>query len=384
MFKKTNRSWIIAAAGALALTLSGCGDSKYVESEKYQRIQIKNTKETAEKSLSTLERDLSSGSIRNAKLISLYADQVEKINPELKIIINELRKDSGVNGALITGIKRRLKDNIVLSDSIRKTLDSSEKKDADYYSAITKNTNTVVPEFDAIIGASQMAVFNDALGDVVNALADMSKDTLARVDGKKSSDFYKETGAKNVGAATMLVGNENYGNWKKDSSGNSFWAFYGQMSMMNSLMNMGGSPYYYNSWNSQRPYSSYNDHYRSRYSSQASRNSRNSMNSHYKIKPNTRSKAASGYINKNPTVTKKFNKFDNQFAAKRPQSKVVSRTSATKPKTVSKVNSKKWGNQYSKKTTNSNSSNNATTNRSRSGSSSTRSTGGTRSSSRGK
>lgn len=373
MLKKMSRPWLFAMVGTLTLIISGCGESKYVEQEKYQRIQVKNTKATAETALASLEKNLKDGSIRNAKLISLYADEVEKINPELKVIVNELRKDSGTQGALFTGLKRRLKENASLAKSVRDALDSSQKKDADYFSAVTKNSGTIIPEYDAIIGAAQVAVFGDALSDVVNALADMSKDKLARVDGKKSSDFYKETGAKNVGAATMLVGNENYGNWKQDSSGNSFWAFYGQMSFMNSMMNMGGRPYYYDSWNSHRPYSSYNDHYRSRYGSSTVRNNRSVMNSHYNIKSNTRSKAASGYIKTNPSVTKKFNKFDNQFAAKRPQSKVVNRTSV-KPKTVKKVNSNKWGNQYSKK-------NSATT---RTGSKTTRTTGGTRSSSRGK
>lgn len=43
------------------------------------------------------------------------------------------------------------------------------------------------------------------------------------------------------------VGNEKYGTWRKDSSGNSFWAFYGQYAFLSAIL--GGNRYYYNDWN---------------------------------------------------------------------------------------------------------------------------------------
>lgn len=367
MFKRFKKGIFIAAIGALAISLTGCGESKYVDAEKMQRINLKNSHASAEKSLNELEKALQQGQIRNARLITLYADQVKTINPSLAMIVDELKKDSGVNGVLYQGLKTRLKENASVSQSVRSALDSSKKSDQDYLTALTKNKSVVIPEYDAIIGASAIAVYNDALSDVINALADMSNDKLPRIDGKKSSDFYKETGAKNVGAGTMLVGNDNYGQWKQDSSGNSFWAFYGQMAMLNSLMNIGGSPYYYNSWYSQRPYSSYNDYYGSRYSSSKYRSTRNGLNKHYKISSKTHgSPAAKKYVKTNPSVSKKFSKFDNQFAAKRPQSKVLNRTTAKPTRSVSKIGSgSKYGSQFG-------------------GSKTTRSTSGTRSSSRGK
>lgn len=43
------------------------------------------------------------------------------------------------------------------------------------------------------------------------------------------------------------VGNEKYGNWQRDSSGNSFWAFYGRFAFFNAML--GGHRYYRNDWN---------------------------------------------------------------------------------------------------------------------------------------
>ncbi len=52
------------------------------------------------------------------------------------------------------------------------------------------------------------------------------------------------------------VGNEKYGQWKTDNSGNSFWAFYGQYMFMSSMFNMMSSPVYRGGYNTYR-----NDYY---------------------------------------------------------------------------------------------------------------------------
>ncbi|MFT5642022.1 MAG: hypothetical protein ACI9A7_002129 [Cyclobacteriaceae bacterium] len=54
------------------------------------------------------------------------------------------------------------------------------------------------------------------------------------------------TGQLSKGAAppgySNYVGNEKYGQWKSDNSGNSFWAFYGRYAMMSSMFNMMSYP----------------------------------------------------------------------------------------------------------------------------------------------
>lgn len=374
MIKSFKYAWLIGFT-AITLSLTGCGESKYVEAEKYQQIETRNTEVQAVSSMAQLKKSLESGTVRNAKLIELYADKIVKDKPDLALIVAELSKESGTKGMLYTGLSSRLDANKEAFKSVTKTLSSSPKDDASYLRALNKYNNTIIPEYQALLGASQPDIYNDALSDIVNTLADLSGDTLARVDGKKSSDFYRETGAENKGAGTLLVGNPNYGEWKTDSSGNSFWAFYGQMMFLNSLLDLGSRPYYYNSWYNNRPYSSYHDYYGSRYGSSKYRTRTAKLNSHYKFNPQkNKPAAAQNYVKKNPTVSKKFNKFDNQFARKAPSSSVLNRTSIKPKAPVSKMSSSssKYGNQFSSKSSSSSSSK------------STRSSGSSRSSRSGK
>lgn len=50
------------------------------------------------------------------------------------------------------------------------------------------------------------------------------------------------------------VGNSKYGSWQRDSSGNSFWVFYGQYAMLSHLL--GGGPIYRRDYNSYHTYAS--------------------------------------------------------------------------------------------------------------------------------
>ena len=49
------------------------------------------------------------------------------------------------------------------------------------------------------------------------------------------------------------VGDSRYGNWQKDSSGNSFWVFYGQYRLLSDLLGFGG-PIYRRNYNSYQQY----------------------------------------------------------------------------------------------------------------------------------
>lgn len=48
----------------------------------------------------------------------------------------------------------------------------------------------------------------------------------------------------------QYVGNSRYGEWQTNSSGTSFWAFYGQYMFMSSMFNMFSSPVYRTNYNS--------------------------------------------------------------------------------------------------------------------------------------
>lgn len=83
---------------------------------------------------------------------------------------------------------------------------------------------------------------------------DMGMEIVAKTDGKLNKQV-APPGYSNY------VGNQKYGNWKTDNSGNSFWAFYGQYAFMSNMIGLMAGPVYrsgYNNYNSSyrgvRPY----------------------------------------------------------------------------------------------------------------------------------
>lgn len=65
----------------------------------------------------------------------------------------------------------------------------------------------------------------------------------------KPYGMYDDEVIKNAAPAGMsMVGNTKYGEWKQDSSGNSFWHYYGMYSFMNDILGA-GSHYSRNDWN---------------------------------------------------------------------------------------------------------------------------------------
>lgn len=337
---------LIALVTFIAVISAGCSDSSLPKKLTVQENQSAISGVDAAKSVHKLKESLDNEGLLNARLIKKYAIYLSKTNPDLKPIVDEISKESSVEGATFKGLQKRLADNVQLLTKTNAGIKSSGKDDEDYKKYINQHILVIQSEFDAILGATQTETYNLVLSDYVNMLADMADDKLPRVDGKKPSEFYKETGAKNTGAATALVGNENYGSWVSKSDGTSFWEFYGQYSMMRDVLSMGSNSY--SSWNSHRPYSYYNDYYGSRYSSSYHRNQRTNLSKTYKSSTPTPS---SKYIKQNPSVSKKFTKLDNQFVAKKPGSRVVSSKSSAFKSSASKStqtkNGSKWGSQYS-------------------------------------
>ncbi|ANQ49145.1 hypothetical protein KMW28_07330 [Flammeovirga yaeyamensis] len=80
---------------------------------------------------------------------------------------------------------------------------------------------------------------------------DIGMEIASKVDGKLSKQVSPP-------GYSGYVGNERYGHWQRDNSGQSFWVFYGQYAMMRSIFNMG---YYGRVYRS--GYYDYTSHYRS-------------------------------------------------------------------------------------------------------------------------
>jgi hypothetical protein len=78
------------------------------------------------------------------------------------------------------------------------------------------------------------------------------------IAAKKNGVVSKQTAPAGY---TNYVGNTQYGTWKSDASGNSFWEFYGKYAMMSSMIGMMSAPLYRTSYidydqnyRGQRPY----------------------------------------------------------------------------------------------------------------------------------
>lgn len=135
------------------------------------------------------------------------------------------------------------------------------------------------------------------------------------------------------------VGNTKYGHWQTNSSGSSFWAFYGQYAFMRSMLGWGSSSYYY-----RNDY----DYYRRNYQG---------TGNYYGRRNNF---GTSSSTNKNTTWNQKPKSFKDRV-----RSKV--KTSASAKKSTGYSSSRQFGNSTTKTTRNSNRYSSGGSSRSRSG-----------------
>lgn len=83
--------------------------------------------------------------------------------------------------------------------------------------------------------------------------SDMGMEIVSKVDGKVDK-------VPTPPGYSHYVGNEKYGQWQSNSSGGSFWAFYGQYMFMSSMLHMmspvgyGGYNNYRNNYRGRKPY----------------------------------------------------------------------------------------------------------------------------------
>ncbi|MFP6806081.1 MAG: hypothetical protein VB957_02680 [Pseudomonadales bacterium] len=239
----------IQLAASLALlvgALSGCSSGE----SKVEAAMLKTGNQ-----LQVLNSALDGGTIRNATIIKQYSSILKSSRPELKPLLFELEKDATTMSPVYTSLQQRysaVKDNIEQFDS----------------------WTAKVQELNAIQTASTVAIYNDALSDTVNVIADLSHGELARVNAVSQEAEQKANGSKNFGAGSQYIGNPHYGHWSQRSGG-SFWAWYGQYHFFSSMF--GGRRYYYNDWGRNRGYSYYNDVGRSSFTSRSQRASQGAV-----------------------------------------------------------------------------------------------------------
>lgn len=301
---------------AVMLSLTGCGDDRPAKIEKYQQL--------TEQRLTTLSTMLDDGQLRNANLLKQYSTLLKQQKPDFAPLLDELAKDSGTQGPMYSSLKRRLEES---------------KNPANF-----ADLDQQLAEAENLYQAADPSLYNDMLSDPVNVVADMSEGKLARVNAISREAAALANGAEDFGPGSQLVGNPSYGSWQTDSSGMSFWAWYGMYSMFSNAFSR---PIYYDRWSGNRGYSYYNDVGRYRYTS-----------------PKQANAQAKTFEQTKKRFDSQGKRFDSPYAKPRTGATALSRESTSTPKanttSASKSSSSKFRSNYSKDSSFRNSSNRTT------------------------
>ncbi|NTS75921.1 hypothetical protein HR060_03485 [Catenovulum sp. SM1970] len=225
------------------MLISACGDPLQAHIDvRTQRVSDQ---------LTNLQQALEKGQVRNATLLQEYADYLVEDQPKLKPIAQALAQEATVNGSMYKGLVDRF---VVAKSNPNAFVDSQERLD----------------ELDNLYMASQTSLFNDALSDPVNVLADMSQGALSRVNSISREAAIAANGASDFGVGEQLIGNPAYGSWQTGNDGLSFWEWYAIFAMIDivdDMIDRKRRPTYYHNWSRGRSYSYYHDYGRVRYSS---------------------------------------------------------------------------------------------------------------------
>ena len=256
----------------LTLLLSACGDP--IKEQITQQIPL------TEQRIELLAQALDNGQVRNANLISQYADRLLKDKPDYKPLIDEFLKDAGTQGPMYLALVDRL---------------NTVKKQPQMF----KDSQALYDELLNLYQAADPVLYSDALSDPLNVLADMSEGTLPRVNALSKAQSLAANKAQDFGTGEQLIGNPAYGNWTTGSNGMSFWAWYGMYSMMGDLF--GSRRTSYNDWGRSRNYSYYNDYGRKRYSSPSQLNKQTDLDTRTKKSFESRGQKYTSAYSKNRT-----------------------------------------------------------------------------------
>jgi len=254
----------------LLLALTGCGNnySKQLQAE-YSKV---------EKNLATLEGLLYSRQLTNAKIVDIYAKKLAQIKPDFRPIAESMADDSTERGVLYTGLVKRLK-------KVNREPENKQQFQQAHQSLVSIDI------------AADPVVFNDALLDLINTMAELSDGQLQTVSIPKDSQMANVRG-ESVTPGSYLVGNPSYGEYRQNSSGSSMWHWYGQYAFFSRLMGGGlynQSPIYYNDWNRRPRHSYYNDYGRNSYGSTSDRNQTRQRNNTMRDKGYTPAKPKKQY-----------------------------------------------------------------------------------------
>jgi len=190
-----------------------------------------------------LSESLDNDSLRNGVILRKYSTVIAQQRPDVADLAYALARDAKPFGSLYTNLEKRLNE-------------VSDLREGSLSHTLFPSMQDRLQELNAIRVAASNEMFNDALSDPVNVLADLSGGALPRVAALSKEATLAANGAADLGVGSQLVGNPNYGRWQSGSNGSSFWEFYGKYALFSSLI---GRPYSYGYWSRNRDYSYYHD-----------------------------------------------------------------------------------------------------------------------------
>ncbi|WP_051479683.1 hypothetical protein [Catenovulum agarivorans] len=225
--------WVVI----FVLGLTACGDPL--------DAKIENQIQFVDMQLKKLSQSIDNQQIRNANLIKEYAQHLSQAKPDLQRIVDELAKDATTSGPLYQSLLNRYQSAAKYPDLFT----SKEER---------------LAELQNLYQAADTTLFNDALSDPLNVLADMSDGALPRVNAVSRAASIEANQATDFGDGSQLIGNPAYGQWSTGSNGMSFWEWYGMYALISNLTDR---RVHYHDWAGRRDYSYYHDYGRYRYSS---------------------------------------------------------------------------------------------------------------------
>lgn len=225
-------------------------------------------------------------------------EKLKKENPDNKIVKDmesQFLRDTGDKGVIYQDMKREYEKISQYPEF--KTLPTQTPENA--WSNKSKYSIARMQEIENFKQRYSVNAFDSFFIDYNNTLAAMSDNISPLI----VDDVSKEI------PASSFVGNDNYGEWKKDSNGNVYWEFF-QTYMFMSMLSDINRPYYgggysypssyrtnyrYDNWTNNRSWSYYNDKYVKDYASTTEKRKYASHTSNYakqyksSIKPTTKS-----------------------------------------------------------------------------------------------
>jgi hypothetical protein len=151
---------------------------------------------------------------------------------------------------------------------------SLEQRLAKVASTKTQSLQALQEQLIEVIAVKEAAhpdVFNDALADSVNVLADLSDGQLSRVQAISRREQAARYGAAYAAPGAQLIGNPQYGSWEQAPGGGFIWTWFAAYWFFDEVLDLDDvferKHYRYGHWSRHRPYSYYHDHGRYRYTS---------------------------------------------------------------------------------------------------------------------